>query len=74
MKRFKVGDKVVIKKDFEEYYRYNNKTSSRDVHTIERVGGIHVHTKYYYHINGWWFPEEGYVEAREFIGGKVCVG
>ena len=73
MKRFKVGDKVVIKKDFEEYYKYNKKTSSRDIHTITRVGCSPIH-KYHYMVNGWWFPDEGYAGAREIIGGKVCVG
>ena len=68
-KRFKVGDKVVIKKDFEEYYRRNKKTSSRDIHTIEKIN-YHYTPNYYYSVDKWWIPHERSLEYA-LIGGKI---
>ena len=67
-KRFKVGDKVRIVGDFDNYYKYTG-SSSKDIHTVDRIVDDR-NPKYYYCVDGWWFPKEGYLEYA-IIGGKI---
>ena len=68
MRELKVGDKVRIVGDFEDYYKYVNK-SRRDVHTIRNINCYNT-PNYYYKVNNWWFPKEGCLEYA-LIGGKI---